>query len=274
MDSTMATFNTNTPTIEVLSSASGGMITGIYANSFSLIIHDTVSNYTINRCVFHNIDIGFNYGNTPPSNISISETIINNALYGGKSPLNVFVSKCFIGALSNGNNYCIYGENTVYDWQGLVCNNCIFFSSNSGNSLLYLISNSTFQNCIFIDNGTSSIIGGTINVFRNCLSNKSSGFLTNVGTVLNCIFDQTLSSTFVNQQSNTFDIHDDYHLSPNSPGRNAGSDGTDIGIYGTVNPFKIGGIPFNPHVQLQQINTQTNQNGDLPVNITVGAQDH
>ena len=50
--------------------------------------------------------------------------------------------------------------------------------------------------------------------------------------------------------------------------------GTDIGIYGTAEPFKDGGVPNNPHIQINSIGSSTNAEGDLPINIKVAAQDN
>ncbi|MBL4585431.1 MAG: hypothetical protein JKX84_00010, partial [Flavobacteriales bacterium] len=58
-----------------------------------------------------------------------------------------------------------------------------------------------------------------------------------------------------------------------SPGAGAGTDGTDVGIYGGSYPYKHGAVPFNPHVQINQIDNQTNGQGELPVNIRVAAQE-
>ena len=65
---------------------------------------------------------------------------------------------------------------------------------------------------------------------------------------------------------------DDLHLLPGSPGVGAGSDGTDIGIYGTGSPWKPGNVPYNPHFRSANIAGATNPNGELPVNIRVAAQ--
>ena len=68
--------------------------------------------------------------------------------------------------------------------------------------------------------------------------------------------------------------NDDYHLQNDCVGINSGNDGTDIGIYGTIEPFIDGGVPINPHIQFKSIGTSTNAEGDLPINIKVAAQDN
>lgn len=40
----------------------------------------------------------------------------------------------------------------------------------------------------------------------------------------------------------------DYHLQAGSPGKNSGTDGTDIGIYGGMMPFEVGANPYIPQM--------------------------
>ena len=40
----------------------------------------------------------------------------------------------------------------------------------------------------------------------------------------------------------------DFHLQPSSPGKNAGTDGTDIGIYGGMLPYNVGANPHFPQM--------------------------
>jgi len=89
---------------------------------------------------------------------------------------------------------------------------------------------------------------------------------------INNIVNQTQSTIFVNQSGNSFSYDDDYHLQSTCPGKNAGRDGTDIGIYGGASPWKEGSIPFNPHIQTLNISPVTNSSGNLNVNIQVEAQ--
>ena len=78
----------------------------------------------------------------------------------------------------------------------------------------------------------------------------------------------------VYQSGNTFSYTQDYHLKSNCVGKNAGKDGTDIGIYGGVFPWKEGSVPKNPHIINSTIGGTTNSNSALPINIKVSAQDH
>jgi len=76
---------------------------------------------------------------------------------------------------------------------------------------------------------------------------------------------------FVNQTGTAIDYNHDYHLQ--SPELYLGSDGTQVGLYGTNTPFKELGAPFNPQVIEKNVGIEVLPNGTLPVNIKVQAQD-
>ena len=68
---------------------------------------------------------------------------------------------------------------------------------------------------------------------------------------------------------------ENFNLPSNSPYKNAGADGTDIGIYGGAFPWKEGSVPFNPHYQTIKIDPKTDPaTGNLKVEIKVKAQDN
>ena len=67
-------------------------------------------------------------------------------------------------------------------------------------------------------------------------------------------------------------FHNNYRLKSTSLGHNAGTDGTDIGIYGGVFPWKDGSMPSNPHIISKTIPGTTDASGNLNVNIKVEAE--
>ena len=77
---------------------------------------------------------------------------------------------------------------------------------------------------------------------------------------------------FINSSNNSFEYTANYHLLPTCVGVGAGTDGTDIGIFGTASPYKEGAVPMNPHVIRNMINTSSNNN-TLHIDIQVEAQD-
>ncbi|MCX7743925.1 MAG: hypothetical protein N2167_05095 [Flavobacteriales bacterium] len=63
-----------------------------------------------------------------------------------------------------------------------------------------------------------------------------------------------------------------FHL--NNPASYLGTDGTEIGLFGGNKPFKQGGLPNNPHIRYKNIAPQTDSNGNLSIDIKVGAQNY
>lgn len=71
--------------------------------------------------------------------------------------------------------------------------------------------------------------------------------------------------------SGNFDRFKDYHLQSSSPGKNAGSDGTDIGPYGGTDPFVWGGAFTIPKVTEVVIETPVVDKG-TSVNVKIKAK--
>ncbi|MBL7733297.1 MAG: hypothetical protein JNM88_19170 [Chitinophagaceae bacterium] len=149
--------------------------------------------------------------------------------------------------------------------------NCIFLGNNS-NYTFFKIANSQFDNCIFRGLFTADwyfqtpcypIVGNSSN---HCLWQSGAGF-----PGLNNLATSQPDTVMVNSGNNGtfFDYQYNYHLRPNSPYLTAGSGGTEIGIYGGNAPYKEGAVPGNPHIYFKQVSTQTNVNGQLPVQFKV-----
>jgi len=92
-------------------------------------------------------------------------------------------------------------------------------------------------------------------------------------------FSVGLPTIFTNYNTALFtgNIHLDYklfdfHIKSGSAADNAGTDGTDCGIYGGPKPWKEGAVPSNPHIQTKTIAPETDAQGKLNVNIRVKAQ--
>jgi len=108
---------------------------------------------------------------------------------------------------------------------------------------------------------------------NNCypLVGNSSNYCINPVAAGNNNYSSSQADTlFVNSpNASSFDYQYNYHLKPNSPYLSAGSDGTEIGIYGGNSPYREGAVPSNPHIYFKQVSTQTNSNGQLPVQFKV-----
>jgi hypothetical protein len=243
-DSTKATLMTYIPGVSFDPGSDGSTLTGIRTINLSIGNNiDEIKNLIISRCY-----IGNCYIYLKCSNITFVQNIIKTV--GGSDNRDISFSNNKIGSLG-GFEYCS------------IRNNIILYIS-------YSITLSVFENN-FIGSTYSSYYLQS-NIINNNISYSGFDITTqNVGA--NNLFYQEAGSIFVKEDSD-FEYGNDYHLKSGCEGKNAGKDGTDMGIYGGTFPWKEGSLPFNPHYQRINISPTTDNNGNLNVNIKVAAQEH
>lgn len=246
--------------------AAGSQFSTITGVNFGGEFIISTNNISLSRCKVYD-QIVFN---TQVNNIIINECILNQnggmAINGSNSPnsTNVIIQKCILQFTSS---YWLYFCNNFnFD------NNIFLYLSSSGGSGLYSVNNCQFKNNIFTQPSSITFASNSgNNVFLNNLFIRTS--FTLPGTSSNNIFNEDVNTMFVNAPPVTlWSSAQNYNLSPTSLGNNAGTDGTDIGIYGTSLPFKDGGVPFNPHFQIVNIPGSTGTNGQLNITIKAAAQ--
>ncbi len=269
--------------IIVINTASGGSLEGIsIPGGYSMVFgnsstNSNVKNYLVKRCYIEQfITIGF-YSYVQSSNIHILECILHNGgIISYNNAVNVSIEKSVIESSVSG-----YGFNGVF-WEGVIFKNNIFINNNRGGDIINTIRNATFENNIFYYNPTKyNLTSGLYNCyFTHNIFVYDSAYIPlysvgNSNTFSNNFYNISLSSIFQKTPSTTgFTFNDNYHLKSSCVGVGAGSDGKDIGIYGTSLPFKDGGTPANPHIVSKSIDTQTDASGKLPIKIKVKAQNH
>uniref|UniRef100_UPI003217F268 hypothetical protein n=1 Tax=uncultured Draconibacterium sp. TaxID=1573823 RepID=UPI003217F268 len=168
---------------------------------------------------------------------------------------------------------CYFSHNSINTYQSSSrvidnCHNCQFINNVFAMSYGFYreSSNCNFKNNLFVNNliynpATSSFTG--------------SGNITNVG------YGNIYTS--ITGEVRHFAYENDYHLNTSATGideeGNEGvnivgkaTDGTNMGIYGTNQPYKEGAVPYNPHIRSVDIDNEAS-NGELGVKITVGAQE-
>jgi hypothetical protein len=266
-DSSVATGITLfTGNVYITTGADNGSMEGIYINGevrFGTNGSDqTVDMYSIKRCcVISTIFLSYDgVTSTASTNLNITECIIKGTINGGYAQ-NVEVSKCIIEGYIN-----YFNGNTV------ISNNILLRAPGCCDYVSAAVSATTFKNNIFFA-GQNLLTGGTGNSYTHNLfinGNIIPGGNTDNGNFFSVPHD----SIFVSQTGNTYNIAHNYHLRPSCIGKNSGTDGTDIGIYGTTTPKKDGEIPFNPHIQTKAIPSSTNSQGNLNINIKVKAQEN
>jgi hypothetical protein len=249
--------------IRIDSGAVGGSLEGINLINNNLFFHYSnkrINGFTIKRCLMGNLY--FTDGGVPtpppdslPTNVTVSECIFysvncNNATGN-------LIIKNLIKVSINSLSFCTIKNN-------------IFFSTYvlGGNQVF---SNCNIENNIFLSANVYYGQTGCDNNYNNNLKVGSTPFLAPCspmggGVESGTIFVASVNDIFVafDQSQSNFPYVDNYHLKPTCPGVNAGTDGTDVGIYGT-----IGWVPSNPHIYFKQVAPQTNSNGQLPIQFKV-----
>jgi hypothetical protein len=264
IDSANATGTTNA-TISLLAGASNGSISGMIIGGLTF---DGTNNYVTERC---KLQAGF-IMNQNSYNLIFQECIIQGS-YG--SSFDPGASNCmFISNIIEGCNP--YQRNTSIN--STFKNNIFLYNSTCdwgpGWNFPVKSMNSVFENNIFIGWSGCNWTGPSSGSFFN-----NNLFVINWNpSVCSCfgannLKNQLQADIFINQDGNSYSSSHDYHLKPTCLGKNAGTDGTDMGIYGGSSPWKDGALPFNPHFQQFNIGATTNPAGNLNVNVKVAAQD-
>lgn len=247
--------------IRFVPGSSGSSLTGFYFNSdiyFGEAATDVVQFIDVSRCNLSAVFLGYNstaHGSLA-SNIRFAENVIRGRVNASEAQYCLFENNIIDGQLSsfiqnasffnNIFNYYYSYYDVFANSSGLIVNNNIFSRDNPG------LSASQINNNIFNVN-INGAPGG---------DNIGSG---NIG-------NQSPALTFESSDGVNFKYTDNYSLKEGSPGIGAGTDGTDIGIYGGVNPYKPSAVPSNPHIRKVNIAKET-ENGVLHVEITAAAQD-
>lgn len=226
--------------------------------------NQAVSNITVSRCHISNVlQLGYTIP-SPAQHLLFEENAIGGTVHGRNAQNIQFRKNIF--------------DSRVYEFDGqtIFSNNIFSYYYTSGPSWapLQQMKNVLFTNNIF--RTTSYPFGASEN---NVLQHNIivANFTPDPQTDLNIwtgnFFNQPLSSVFVNFTGGGFNADNDYHLLPTSVGVDAGTDGFDVGLYGTAVPYKEGAVPFNPQVTFEQVSGQTSEEGNIEVQVNVSAQD-
>lgn len=269
-DSTVATGTTYlTGNIILKTGASNTFIQGLYLTGNvtfgSDATNQTVNTITISRCNINDLRLSHNGSAvTTSNNIVIRDNVIRGGAFMGGYATNVMVVNNIIQSVMQ------HFDNTLFK------NNIHMRSFCGGGPLIY-INNSSFQNNVMIYNfgpcsGQYFMNNCNTNDFQNNAFNNTVIFPDGSNTGSGNWNAVNLATFFVNQSGWTFSYSHNYHLQ--APGTYLGTDGTQIGIYGSTIPYKDGAVPINPHIQMQTIAPTTNTNGELNINIKVAAQNN
>lgn len=217
-----------------------------------------IGNIAVSRCRIGNIYIGY----SSPSlvhDILFTENVINGV--SGRNAQNIqFYKNIFESAVSEFNGNVILANNFFY-YGGS-------YYAPLTNVYYILAENNIFKTAYYPLRTSEN------NLLRNNIfaANITIDPQTDLNTWQNNFFNQPLNTVFVNYDEGVFSPTNDYHLLPGCVGIGAGSDGYDIGIYGTAVPYKEGAVPFNPRLVSEQVSTQADEDGNISIQVEVEAQ--
>ncbi|MEP7321592.1 MAG: hypothetical protein ABI761_06720 [Saprospiraceae bacterium] len=241
---------------------SGGSVEGISLVNYFRIGTDNrkITNFLIKNCIGTGVLLGTSILDSLPEFITFSQNIfysIVSQVSGGCK--NLLIEKNIISGQVINFQYCSFK------------NNVLLLNGNSASG----VSNSIFENNIFLySNPVSYANNNCFNSFYNNLKIEIPSFaspsgscpvLSETGNISVPLF----SDIFISYDGNGFDYSDNYHLKPTCPGVGAGTDGTDVGIYGTIQPTSEGWVPSNPHIYFKDIDSNTGPDGKLHIQVGV-----
>jgi len=231
---------------------------------FSSNQNQNVTNITVSRCrITGNTNLGYT-NPSPVQHVLITESILGNI--NGFSAQNVQINKNIIdGYVQQFNGTTIFSNN-IFSFG--------YYSNWNWSLPLRNIKNCLLQNNIFKVGNNPLDANCQNNLLQNNIffSNFTPNPQTDENIWQNNFFNQAFTNVFVNYTGGAFNPEFDYHLLPSSVGVDAGVDGYDIGIYGTAVPYKEGAVPFNPQVVFEQVSNQTDENGNISIELEIEAQ--
>lgn len=260
-DSTAATGRTEiTGNVILLDSASGGSITGVFING-NIIYGTSASDQTVTNFILNRSSVGI-----IQMAYSTSSSVTNTSagIYVSESIVRTYIDSQSARHITVRNSIITQG---IFDMRFGNITNVIFLAASTNSSTsLSATTKSTFKNCVFT-HGISSLDNS--NTLLNC------GFAsTPSGPIVINPYSISATSMFENYDGADFEYTHNYHIvSSETTLLTGGTDGTQIGIYGSGSPYIDGAIPFQPRIIHQNIGAITGSDGKLPVNIKVEARD-
>lgn len=259
VDSTLATGKTFiNGNVIVSENADLFYLEGIEINgNFSFSSNHSINNAVIKRCKINGtLSITGDLSN-PSNNLSLIGNVFNSTL-NLSNATNVFITNNIFNQVispTNGN----YISNNIFLSGG--------YSSSYGYCVFWGDNNQLNNNIFLYPNG---LAGGIGNVFKNNLMVAPTPAYGTTPTVIDNYTGIAQTAIFVTQTGTAFNYDHNYHLQ--SPATYIGTDGSQIGIYGGTFPYKEGAVPLNPHITIKNIAPATDNNGNLQIQIQVGAQ--
>lgn len=239
----------------------GASITGLYITGTVSIGNGTLKNITVRRCW---IAVSVWMGGDNHDNIVLTESIVGGEVVAidGRNT-NKYVNNCILVR--------VRGSERVD--KIILKNNIFLTTANADIRHINSINVGLVENNIFLNQRSTTTGIGESLVFRNnvfrAVRQDVEGDVQEGNQ-----FEIASEQIFMNVADlSAFKPSFDYHLKPNSPARmdTETNEQDDAGIYGGINPWKDGGLPPNPHIEVN--NTAYSATGNkLQLNMRVNAQ--
>ena len=237
-------------------SASGNTVTGI---RFSTLTLQNITNTHFSRCRVTGQTNGSNSG---------SAILFTECEFQGSFGVNSYLR----GVVAT---KCIF-RGSVYVRESVIYNSLIGLNSGSTFPGLNSDDNCIFQNNIFVGSMVNTTTSISLTNVRNTTFNNNLfvGGKPNFSTS-HSYYTFTPDNIVEELYSNVFTdpANEDYTLKAACKGKNAGTDGKDLGLFGTSVPFKESRLPSVPYFSLKNIGVEVNEAGNLPVKFVIEAQD-
>lgn len=240
--------------------ASGSTFEGVeFSIRLETAINTTINNLTFKYCKFNGITIGGNL-----TNPAINLIFINNISTASIDLSNIQYAQIYNNVWRmSGSSSPLTISNSV------IANNIFTYGTNNVNVAGIIGSYNTIKNNYFNNSRSTSTAGinGQYNEVKNNIFNLANPSFGN-----DPIYSENIVGLSTNIFINLSDIYSsDYNLI--NPDEYTGDDGSQIGLYGGLYPFKAGAVPSNPHFINTYIGNHTTNDGLLNIDIKVSAQD-
>jgi hypothetical protein len=188
-----------------------------------------------------------------------------------------FVKDCIITRDIAGSNIsqftfanCVIGYR-FYDLETSLISNNIFLGGDDAGAyrVFYVTNQCVIRNNIFYRN-ILDFPQSTSNQFQNNLFTNTPSLSNN--TFIGNFFNVAAADIFQSYDNSGFTYTHNFHLK--TPAAYAGTDATQVGLYGSAKPWKEGSMPLNPHIQTKTIAENTNADGKIQVQVKVTAQNN
>lgn len=241
--------------LHFVTGADGSSVTGVSLEG-NILIGDTglgrigsvVNNLFIHRNLFNSIIR--NYDSNKDSLACSGLVIAENVIY---RDINLWCPN--VDILNN----IILENSPFYNIKGGNILNNIFplYQPGFGYCSQLNVSNNIFPAGYYLGNASS-------------FSNFSNNIICKEGGGKDNYWNITRDKLFKKWEGNSgYHTTDNYRLKDNNVGKNGGTDGTDVGIYGGRFPWKDGALPYNPHVNSAVISGMAAPDGTIQLKVNV-----